>query len=77
MTQCRISLALTCNGIYKRENMSYIREYIRSILQHNEGSYSPKDWKCMFKYNILELSRNHCCSGKTLSITYSELWSLS
>jgi hypothetical protein len=31
-----------------------------------------KDMQCTYKRNTEELSRNHCCSGKAISITYSE-----
>ena len=38
----------------------------------NVGGRSKQNTQCMYKRNIEARSRNHCCSGKTISITYSE-----
>jgi hypothetical protein len=34
--------------------------------------YIPQDRQCTYKHNIKTRSRNHCCRGKTESITYFE-----
>jgi hypothetical protein len=31
-----------------------------------------QDRKCRYKRKIVARSRNHCCSGKAITITYSE-----
>ena len=45
---------------------------VSKIRPCNVGGRSKQNTQCMYKRNIEARSRNHCCSGKTISITYSE-----
>jgi hypothetical protein len=37
---------------------------------------APEDRQCIYKRNIEARSRNHCCRGKAISVTYSEYASI-
>jgi hypothetical protein len=40
------------------------------------GSHTECSTQCTNKRNIVARSRNHCCSGKAISVTYSECLSV-
>ena len=46
---------------------------LKAVLVSIRTSYCKikQEWKCAYKRNIETRSRDHCCRGKVISITYS------
>jgi hypothetical protein len=53
-------------------NVSFVIRLQTVPILHTVQSETELDRQCTYKRNIEARSRNHCCRGKAVSITYSE-----